>query len=336
MRPTLLHYLQCFRCGGNLSVQSEHTHGDHIMEGALFCLSCGYTAPIIRGIPRMVPAMLDETNHNIASRFGYEWKSFANFYDFYREQFLSWIEPVSADFFRGRVVLDAGCGKGRHVRLAAEFEAKDVIGVDLSNSVEIAFQATSHLSNAHIIQGDIFHLPFKHAFDYIYSIGVIDHTTDPFGAFRGLVALLTRGGTISVWVYGREGNGWIIRLVDPFRRFVTSRAPVWFVKALSYSLAAILVPIVRFVYRPLGKIPGIRRLLFYRDYLLSISTFPYREIATITFDHLVAPRAYYLTRNEVAEWYELAGLEHVAISRRNQNSWRGFGVRPVAQDSERV
>ena len=33
------------------------------------------------------------------------------------------------------------------------------------------------------------------------------------------------GGRICAWVYGREGNGWIVCLVDPVRKRITSRLP---------------------------------------------------------------------------------------------------------------
>jgi hypothetical protein len=43
------------------------------------------------------------------------------------------------------------------------------------------------------------------------------------------------------------------------------------------------------------------------------------------FDHLVAPVAFYLSRDEFETWFQHSDLRDVQISWRNQNSWRGFG-----------
>lgn len=327
MKLKLLEYLQCFNCGGSFSLNDEMTEGSEIISGCLVCSGCSLIFPILRGVPRMLPKEQGETNKSIAERFGYEWKSFAEFFDFYREQFLGWIKPVKPDFFRDKVVLDGGCGKGRHIRLAAEFGAKEVIGVDLSEAVEVAYNATKQSPNVHVIQADIFHLPLKQKFDYAYSIGVLDHTTDPYLAFSSLVKLLAPGGSISAWVYGKEGNGWITGLVDPIRKTVTSRAPLWFVKALAFSLASILFATINVIYKPLNKNKFTRKFLFYRDYLISIENFPFREMMSITFDHLVAPKAYYLSAGEVTGWFKKEQLKNVVLTRHNQNSWCGFGTK---------
>ena len=47
------------------------------------------------------------------------------------------------------------------------------------------------------------------------------------------------------------------------------------------------------------------------------------------FDHLVAPVAFYLRRDEFAGWFQRAGLTEVNIENHNANSWRGFARRPA-------
>jgi hypothetical protein len=42
-------------------------------------------------------------------------------------------------------------------------------------------------------------------------------------------------------------------------------------------------------------------------------------------DHLVAPVASYLRREELEMWFREAGMEVIDISWRNLNSWRGHG-----------
>src|SRR2546426_12679790 len=95
--------------------------------------------------------------------------------------------PVGKDAFAGRRVLDAGCGKRRHLRLAAAFGAREVIAVDLGPAVDAAAQNTADLDNVHVVQGDLTRPPFRPAsVDLIYSIGVLHHLPEPEAGFRAL------------------------------------------------------------------------------------------------------------------------------------------------------
>src|SRR5262249_33072470 len=156
---------------------------------------------------------------------------------------------VNQDFFKGRLVLDAGCGMGKFLYYAGQWGAKDVIGVDLSPSVELAFRWTREMPNTHVIQGDIYRLPLHKGFDFVYSIGVLHHLPDPEGGFHQLVRHLRRGGKILSWVYGREGNQLYIRLGDPLRRF-TCHLPLGINKVIAQVLAGILWVIIHAIYLP--------------------------------------------------------------------------------------
>ena len=75
-----------------------------------------------------------------------------------------------------------------------------------------------------------------------------------------------------------------------------------------------------------GSVAGVK--LPYGDYLSYIAPFPFREQRSIVFDHLVAPVAYYIRRDEFEGWFARAGLQDVVIEHHNSNSWRGFGKVP--------
>jgi len=114
-----------------------------IITGSLNCESCDNTWPIVRGVPRF--AAINEVERDkatTAEKFGWQWQHFNQFESGYENQFLAWIAPVTREFFKDKVVLEGGCGKGRHTQLAAQFGARDVIGVDLSDAVETAFAAS--------------------------------------------------------------------------------------------------------------------------------------------------------------------------------------------------
>ena len=246
----------------------------------------------------------------------------------YAEQFLGWIAPVNAEFFKNKLVLEAGCGKGRHTQLASRWGAKEVIAVDLSSAVETAFAATRDLDNVHIIQADIFRLPLRSVFDYAFSVGVLHHLPDPHEGFISLASKVKPGGYISAWVYGAENNGWITRLISPVRERLTSRINRRALLQLSKIPAAVVYALTKLVYGPLNRSSlGSRfaRRLFYNDYMSSIASFGWREQHSIVFDHLVAPTAFYISREEFDRWWDDLGADQVVIGWHHKNSWRGFG-----------
>ena len=323
---SLLEFLACPLCAADLTLAIGTREGDDVMDGVLRCTRCGAETPVRAGVPRFTE--LQRTGDAAtADAFGWEWKKYSFLDNRYRQQFLDWIRPVTPDFFRGKAVLEGGCGKGRHSALAAEFGARAVVSLDLSEAVDPAFRNTRHLPNAHIVQADLNHPPVKRVFDYAFSVGVLHHLPDPERGFHALVSRLRPGGRISAWVYGREGNGWVVHLVTPVRERVTSRLPHALLEPVAAALTVPLWLSTRLLYRPAHR-RGLR--LPYGEYLSYIAEFPFREQRSIVFDHLVAPIAYYLRRDEFAGWFERAGLDEVRIEPHNANSWRGFARVPDA------
>lgn len=330
MKNGLLQYLACPTCKGDIRLASVETReGEEILEGSLECSACATGFPIVRGVPRFADLNKIEADKvATASSFGWEWQHFTQHDERYTEQFLGWIAPVEPEFFKDKVVLEGGCGKGRHAELSARWGARAHIGVDLSSAVETAFARTRNLVNAHIVQADIYQLPFRQVFDYAFSVGVLHHLPDPKAGFRSLASKVRNGGHLSAWVYGAENNGWITRLVNPIRERITSRIDRRALLHISKLPTAALYAATKLVYGPLNRSESgsaIARRLFYNDYLNAISGFGWREQHTIVFDHLVAPTAYYISREEFEGWWREVGATDVVIGWHNRNSWRGFG-----------
>lgn len=301
MKARLLQYLACPECRHDLRHVDQQLH----------CTACPRTFPIIRGIPRFTQAA-EKNQEATAHNFGWQWQRFTQADERYAEQFLGWLTPVKKEFFRNKVILEGGCGKGRHTRLAAEWGARDVIGVDLSDAVESAYAATESYENAHIIQADIYNLPLKPHFDYAFSVGVLHHLPDPQ---KGFDELRKRAESVSAWVYGRENNGWIVAFVNPVRALTSKLPPTWLYQ-LSKIPTAILYAATQLLYKRSDR-------LFYGAYLHHLSQFGWREHHNVVFDHLVAPTAFYIPKTEFEKWWK--GAQDVTITWHNQNSWCGFG-----------
>ena len=132
--------------------------------------------------------------------------------------------------YRGRLVLDAGVGAGRFAEVVAN-KGGDVVGVDLSRAIDAAYQNIGHRPNVHLVQADIFAMPFRDGtFDLAYSVGVLHHTPDTERAFARVAAAVRRGGAMAVYLYARYGPSH--RFSDMIR-VLTTRLPFPVLRALS-------------------------------------------------------------------------------------------------------
>ena len=324
MKESLLEFLICPTCHGELVLGGADRRGNEIVTGDLLCSGCHTSYRIRGGIPRFVTETSPELRAT-AENFGAQWLAFDHLGEHHHEQFRDWIAPVDPEFVDGKIVLEGGCGKGRHTQLIAGWGARAVVGIDLSEAVEVAYRNTGECENAHIIQADICRLPLRPVFDYAFSVGVLHHLPNPRAGFLSLAKRLKPGGAISAWVYGRENNGWIVSFVNPVREHLTSKLPFRVLFYLSYLPTVLLYLLLKAIYSPL-KGTSLGRRLFYADYLGYISRFPFHEIHNIVHDHLTAPVAHYISREEFHDWFREAQARRVEIAWHNRNSWRGFGL----------
>jgi ubiquinone/menaquinone biosynthesis C-methylase UbiE len=143
-----------------------------------------------------------------ASSFGEQWRRWAttqldsvNGTDIFRRRFERYFGGLER--LRGLEVLDAGCGAGAFLDVVAPYAAR-VVGVDLSESVESAHTSMRSHPGVDVVQADLLQLPFpEESFDFVYCIGVIQHTADPETAFKSLARMVRPGGTLAVWIYER-------------------------------------------------------------------------------------------------------------------------------------
>jgi uncharacterized protein YbaR (Trm112 family)/ubiquinone/menaquinone biosynthesis C-methylase UbiE len=325
MKHRLVNLLACPECHQALTLAVSHEEGDEIIEGNLTCTGCKREYPVRGGIPRFV-GQVNSEQEKTAEAFGWQWTHFTQMHDTFKTQFLDWIFPIPETFFKDKVVLDAGCGIGRHMYYAAEFGAREIIGLDISDAAETCYHNLAKTNpRAHVVQADLTKPPFApNTFDFVYSIGVLHHTPEPEVGFHALVKTVKRGGTMFAWVYGHENNGIIHYFIDPLRKNVTRYMPYTMLRIFSFILAVILHALVKLIYRPLNML-GVK-FLPYNDYFYQLSGFNFNTNYTIVFDHLVAPTAFYLKRDEFEAWFKQAQLNNIEISWRNKNSWRGRGV----------
>lgn len=111
------------------------------------------------------------------------------------------------DWLRGKRALEIGCGMGLHTEVMARHGA-EVTAIDLTPTAVEATERRLALKGlrARVMQADAERLPFEDAsFDFVWSWGVIHHSSRTARIVREIARVLTPGGACRVMVYNREG-----------------------------------------------------------------------------------------------------------------------------------
>jgi SAM-dependent methyltransferase len=270
-----------------------------------------------------------ETRDKLATResFGYEWTHFHEMLPEWEENARFYFEPVGGPHaLENLLVLDGGCGKGRHSYYALKSGAR-LIAVDFSRAVEVARRNCSALAGERLfVQADLMSLPFEQSsFDLVYSFGVLHHLPDPEAGYRRLVALVKTGGRMLVYLYhaleGQPVKQAILSAVNAARE-VTTRMPHRYLLPLTTALGYGLYGGVVLPYKVLSQFSATRSfaeslpLKFYARY-------PVRVIVNDQFDRFSAPLENRYTRAEVQAWLDGAALVDTQIL--GGAGWRAIG-----------
>ena len=228
--------------------------------------------------------------------------------------FQDWIYPQTLEDFRGKTVLEAGCGGGVHTALIAPL-AKQVTAVDL-NTIELARQRLKEFKNISFKEEDIATMDLGESFDVVMSIAVVHHTNDPDKTVENLKRHVKPGGKLILWVYAKEGNGFVEYCIEPIRKFLIKHLDRKPVLGITWVLTVFLyLPVFTIYQLPLRFLPyyeyfaNFRRLSFNRNYLN-------------IFDKLNAPQVTLLEKDRVRHWFHGDEFEILHLSHYKGVSWR--------------
>jgi SAM-dependent methyltransferase len=264
-----------------------------------------------------------------ALSFGFEWARFPEMYEEWSQSFLDYMQPHGPGFFRGKKVLDAGCGNGRFAYYAAKYGA-EVWAIDLGPAVEVAQKNTEAVGNVQVIQADLHRPPFAlESFDFIYSIGVLHHLPDPEVAFQNLLRYLKPGGEIQIYLYWSPEGQPIKRALLAMAavgRKITTRLPHKMVYALAFPAAVAAFAFFVWPYRLLKVIPGLKSLAE-KIPMKQYAGFPFRVCVNDQLDRFSAPIENRYTKQQVADWLLRAKLESTKVNAAY--GWVGTGRKPA-------
>jgi SAM-dependent methyltransferase len=293
-----------------------------ILEGALHCEDCGAFYPITDGIPRMLPSNAQEGPST-----AHRWTQFDGELPEYEENFRDMVDPFTAPDYLGKLVLDAGCGFGRHSFFAARYGA-EVVALDSSSEAVAAAKANcGHLQRVHVVQGDLENPPFRQdLFDSVFCFGVLHHLEDARKAFGALKPWVRPNGRLQVWVYGpRQGS---IARVSKWLHGTANSMGDEQLHAFSRGLASGLRIFSHTPFRLLQHTPILKRIVTHlpaHDH----HKWPFDVVVADIYDRLRVPVTTYITGETLERWFADEGYADIRVMRRvrNSESFRGAGVR---------
>lgn len=230
----------------------------------------------------------------------------------YERQFRHWTAPLGPGDFRGKAILDVGCGMGRNLYWPLKDGAVRAVGIDVDDrTLTAARNNLADFPHAEIRHGSAYDITEQDQFDIVFSIGVIHHLAEPRRAIARMVQAAKPGGTVLIWVYGKEGNRWLIPLVNLFRRLLVPLPP-WVSNAASFVCAA---PLYLFL-----KIFPVKK-----PYWRQLAGFHFWHMRSIVMDQFLPRIAHYWTRDEAQMLFDDMGLEQVRILPVHGMSWTVIG-----------
>ena len=359
MTPRALTWLRCPTCRGTLAL-TVWREEDEIEEGRLDCGACGRGFPIVNGIPRLLPDELTDVvvsfhpdffaryaaalgdvvarargagaqrqpERRTVKSYSYQWRKFRDLFPHWEDVFRWSVAPLSRAFLEGKVGVDAGCGFGRSLYYSTAWGA-EMIGLDLSEAIEAARDNLRGRTGVHLVQGDILNPPIAEgSVDFVYSIGVLQHLSDPPRALRALRALIRDGGPLALWVYprgrGRQIAAWAVL------RAATRRLPLRAMDALCLGIAAAhwlmwIAPYRMLHAAGLARVANAMPFTYYARY-------PFRVLHTDWLDGMSVPLVDYYRPEQVRGWLREAGLETVEIADDWQGRALGWTRAPAARE----
>lgn len=237
------------------------------------------------------------------------------FRDISRKRFQGreWHVPIIAkfDWFRGKRVLEVGCGIGtdgfEFARSGAEYHAIDLTPSAIAISSErfrlFDLPGTFTVANAEE------EIPYpENFFDHIYSFGVIHHSPNTEAIVAEMHRVLKPGGTCTIMLYNRTSINYYVEIM-------------FFRKLFRFMLFPSFMP------RLLARITGFDRekLEGHRSLLLERPRMTKQEWISVNTDGPSCPLAKVYGKKEAAELFEAFSEARQEVWEFNTQHWSFLG-----------
>ena len=220
----LLQMLCCPACRGELAYHTDHNE--------MSCATCGFTYPIIDGIPILFPTDVKARFEQLFKR-SWDSEERAEVYDRFvewRESFMDMHNHVGETRATLSVLgalppgwlLDCGCGNGRFFQQYPSHVS--AVGVDASLNLLRICKRRGRATR--LVCAELEHLPFKEGiFDRTVSVRVLQHIHDQARAVADMVRVLRPGGEIILHCYNSASSKGAVKRLRQSRLAPVLNAP---------------------------------------------------------------------------------------------------------------
>lgn len=213
----------------------------------------------------------------------------------------------------GKNVADIGAGNGRFTEILAQY-ARHVLSIEpTKTAMENNIAKNQKYKNIIFLNKKAEDLSVPHQVDIGFCIGVLHHIPDMTKALNGILSIIKPGGTIILWLYGKEGNQ-VYLFAMHILKFLTPKISDKFLSFLS-KLFVKPIKIYCWCCKHLERLP----MANYFNHV--ISKLNEKEIELVIFDQLNPSTAYYLTKAEIEKLLLKCGLRDLEFYHRHNYSW---------------
>lgn len=198
-------------------------------------------------------------------------------------QLRNWLKE-NLSVFKGKTVMEAGCGDGANSGLALKHGAKKITLLDYDPRPLAIAKKKINSKKAKFVKVDLVNDNIPGKYDVVMCLGVLHHLEQQRKVLEKLVKTVNKNGKLFVWIYGNYGKTSLMLKLVFGSRAITSRLPFFVNKILAYPLSTTILLSSYIVPLP---------------YLKQIRRFSYEHIYEIVLDQMFPKIAVYYTENMV-------------------------------------
>ncbi len=247
----------------------------------------------------------------------YQWENYEQTGEFL---FKDWIHPNKLEDFKNKTVLDCGCGSGDHLLLVSQF-AKECAGIDL-NTAEIMNNKFKDNKKIKFYEGDLAKIEIPEKYDFVYSVGVLQHTDSPDNSVSNIKNFVKPNGKLILWVYSKEGNYLNWAILEPLKKHIFLKMP----KKALVTTGKIFTGLMYLPIYTIYLIP-IFKFLPYYEYFQNWRKLSFHRNYLNVFDKLNAPTTNFITKEQVEKWFNKEEFKDIFIDHYKKVSWRASGTK---------
>jgi len=329
MKNKDLEFLCCPKCGGDLDPfnKKDASIKDIAVCQKIQCTRCSTKYAVQDGIPLLSSGAKSEEVAVVTDTFGKRWTE--NYKNMIHTQhhYIESLAPLTPADFKGKIIIDGGCGFGPLSKFLLDCGAQHVICIDYSKAIFRAQQfLNEYKDRVTFVFGDILQPPIKPVCDMFISHGVLIRVEDAKKAYCALSQRIKpKEGTSAVWVYAKENNAFLRKAIIAIRT-VTIKLPFEVNWWLAYVVEFLLGLMVNCFYRPMEFFFGVGRKLWFGIYFLDClynpskgGTRKYRY--NMIHDVLCTPIANHFLKEELKGWVTAAGYRSWNFMFYRKQSW---------------